>query len=145
MMYFKSAQLSQIWHVQDCQRGKALIRRIEDTFGMRFKEGRNPDIRFMAHLWEPLRWIHTPLAVYVGAEALWAASSLLLRALGFKPFMHPSVSNPSSALTDLWPGPEARYPRLFLLVGSLGWLQKLFMCISNQYKLWHDVGGAICI
>lgn len=70
----------------------ALIRRIEGAFGMRFEEGRNPDIRFMAHLWEPLRWLHLPLAVYVAAEALWIASSLLLRALGFKPFHHPSVS-----------------------------------------------------
>jgi len=78
--------------MQDCQRGQALIKRIEDSFGMRFEEGRNPDIEFMAHLWEPLRWIHTPLAVYVGAEGLWMASSLLLRALGFRPFTHRSVS-----------------------------------------------------
>ncbi len=78
--------------MQDCQRGQALIRRMEDTFGMRFPEGRNPDIRFMGHLWEPLRWIHSPLAVYVAAEGLWMASSLLLRALGFRPFKHASVS-----------------------------------------------------
>lgn len=63
---------------------------------MRFKAGRNPDIRFMAHLWEPLRWIHFPLAVYVAAEGLWLASSLLLRVLGFRPFKHPSVSRPQS-------------------------------------------------
>ena len=77
--------------MQDRKRGQALIRRIESTFGMRFEEGRNPDIRFMAHLWEPLRWIHSPLAVYVAAEGLWMASSLLLRALGFKAFKHSSV------------------------------------------------------
>ena len=83
-----------MWTLQDRQRGEALIRRIEDTFGMRFEEGRNPDIRFMAHLWEPLRWIHSPLVVYVAAEGLWMGSSLLLRALGFRSFTHASVGDP---------------------------------------------------
>ena len=66
---------------------------------MRFEAGRNLDIRFMAHLWEPLRWIHSPLAVYLAAEGLWMASSLLLRALGFRPFKHPSVSRPRSPVS----------------------------------------------
>ena len=80
--------------MQDRARGQALIARVENTFNMRFEEGKNPDIEFMAHLWEPLRWIHTPLALYMAAEAVWAATGLLLRMLGFRPFMHPLVRTP---------------------------------------------------
>ena len=80
--------------MQDRARGQALIARVENTFNMRFEEGTNPDIQFMAHLWEPLRWIHTPLALYLAAEAVWAATGLLLRVLGFRPFTHPLVRTP---------------------------------------------------
>ncbi len=79
------------WIMQDRARGQALIARVENTFNMCFENGRNPDINFMAHLWEPLRWIHTPLVLYMAAEAIWAATGVLLRVLGFRPFTHPMV------------------------------------------------------
>ena len=28
---------------------------VEKRWGVKFPEGRNPDLNFMAHLWEPLR------------------------------------------------------------------------------------------
>jgi hypothetical protein len=58
---------------------------VEANFGVSFREGRNPDIEFMAHLWEPLHWIHKPFVLYLGAELMWAATDGLLYAQGFRP------------------------------------------------------------
>lgn len=38
--------------------------KVEDTWGVHFKEGRTPGLRFMAHLWEDLRYMWKPLAVW---------------------------------------------------------------------------------
>ena len=58
---------------------------------MTFEEGRNPDVEFMAHLWEPLRWMHKPLTVYIFAECVWLGTDCLLRALGFRAYKHHNV------------------------------------------------------
>lgn len=70
------------------------IERIEQRFGVTFEEGRNPDVEFMAHLWEPLRWMHKPLVVYMLAECIWLSTDCLLRALGFRAYKHHNVSAP---------------------------------------------------
>ena len=70
------------------------IDRTEKRFGVTFEEGRNPDVEFMAHLWEPLRWMHKPLVVYVCAECIWLSTDCLLRALGFRAYKHDNVSAP---------------------------------------------------
>jgi hypothetical protein len=31
------------------------VNEVERRWGVKFPEGRNPDLKFMAHLWEPLR------------------------------------------------------------------------------------------
>ena len=68
------------------------IDRNEEKFGVTFEAGRNPDVEFMAHLWEPLRWMHKPLIVYIFAEGIWLSTDCLLRALGFQAYKHQNVS-----------------------------------------------------
>ena len=79
---------------QEKARGLAYIAQIEQTFQLRFEEGRNPGVQFMAHLWEPLRWLHKPLAVYMLAECMGLVTSCLLHALGFRVFRHHNVRTP---------------------------------------------------
>jgi len=45
------------------ERLDAYVRRVEETWGVRFEEGRTPGLRFMAHLWEDLNFLWKPLAV----------------------------------------------------------------------------------
>ena len=75
-------------HVQELKRADAYIERIEAKFGVRFPEGRNPDIEFMAHLWEPLRWIHKPLLLFLAAETMGMATDIVLYAQGFRSHRH---------------------------------------------------------
>ena len=86
---------------QEKARGLAYIAQIEQTFQLQFEEGRNPDVQFMAHLWEPLRWLHKPLAVYMLAECMGLVTSCLLHALGFRAFRHHNVSTPHHILFSL--------------------------------------------
>lgn len=78
--------------LQEKMRGLAYIEQIESKFGVEFEEDRNPDVEFMAHLWEPLRWMHKPLAVYLFAECMSLATDCLLYVLGFRAFKHHNVS-----------------------------------------------------
>ena len=52
--------------------------------GYTFPPGRNNDIQFMGHLWEPLRVMHKPLAMHLTSEAVALATDASLFALGFK-------------------------------------------------------------
>lgn len=70
--------------LQQLERTELYIDRIETKFGVKFALGRNASIDFMAHLWEPLRWIHKPLALYLGAETMFIATDALLYAQGFR-------------------------------------------------------------
>ena len=91
--------------MQERLRGLGYIERIQRKFGVTFEEGRNPDVEFMAHLWEPLRWMHKPLVVYIGAEAIWLGTDCLLRALGFRAYKHHNVSmQPCPPMTCYQPG-----------------------------------------
>ena len=47
-------------------------------------EGRNPDITFMAHVWEDLRVLPKPLALHLACEVMSMAGHALLRMLGFR-------------------------------------------------------------
>lgn len=38
------------------------VNEVERRWGVKFPEGRNPDLTFMAHLWEPLRSVPSKLA-----------------------------------------------------------------------------------
>ncbi|KAL3146801.1 hypothetical protein ABBQ38_014780 [Trebouxia sp. C0009 RCD-2024] len=57
---------------------------VERRWGVKFPEGRNPNLNFMAHLWEPLRVFHKPLLVHVLSESWGMGMHLYLRAIGFK-------------------------------------------------------------
>ncbi|KAK9841742.1 hypothetical protein WJX81_000194 [Elliptochloris bilobata] len=60
------------------------IDRIEEVWDVCFKEGHTPGLRFMAHLWEDLRYMHKPLAVHLAAEAMGLLTAVMLLALGFR-------------------------------------------------------------
>ena len=59
---------------------------VECAFGRRLGAGRNTEIRFMAHLWEPLRAGHTPLCVHVASEGASAIAHMVLRLWGFRKY-----------------------------------------------------------
>lgn len=60
------------------------VERIESKYGSTFEPGHNPDVAFMAHLWEPLRVLHKPLALHALAEGMRVATDGALWAAGFK-------------------------------------------------------------
>lgn len=45
-----------------------MLDQLERVFGMKFDEGHNPDVEFLAHLWEPLRSVYRPLLFYILTE-----------------------------------------------------------------------------
>ena len=63
---------------------EAFVRELERRWGVTFPPGRNPALRFMAHLWEPLRVIHKPLALHAACEVGVVATRALLWAVGFR-------------------------------------------------------------
>ena len=63
---------------------EAFVREVEKRWGVTFAAGRNPALRFMAHLWEPLRVIHKPLALHAACEAATLASHAALWCAGFR-------------------------------------------------------------
>lgn len=79
---------------QETRRSEEFLQRAEAKFDIYFAPGRSTDIDFMAHLWEPLRWIHKPLFVYLGAEMMWVATDALLYTLGFRVHRHQVSRNP---------------------------------------------------
>ncbi len=46
---------------------KIFVRQMEAEWGATFPEGRNPDISFMAHIWEDLRVLPKPLALHLAS------------------------------------------------------------------------------
>ena len=63
---------------------EAYVREMERRWGVTFPAGRNPNLRFMAHLWEPLRVIHKPLALHAACEAGVVACRAALWLAGFR-------------------------------------------------------------
>jgi len=63
---------------------EAFVREVERRWGVTFAAGRNPALRFMAHLWEPLRVIHKPLALHAACEAATLTSHAALWCAGFR-------------------------------------------------------------
>lgn len=60
------------------------LTKLEDKHGYHFAEGGNKDIEFMAHLWEPLRVMHKPLAMFLTSEAVSVLTDVTLFCMGFK-------------------------------------------------------------
>ena len=49
--------------VQTQAASERFVDEVERRWGVRFPEGRNPDLSFMAHLWEPLRSVALPFLI----------------------------------------------------------------------------------
>lgn len=57
---------------------------IELEWGVKFLEGRNSEISFMAHVWEDLRVLPKPLALHLVCELVSALAVALLWQMGFR-------------------------------------------------------------
>eukprot|EP00892_Ulva_mutabilis_P006768 jgi/Ulvmu1/4463/UM002_0188.1 len=57
---------------------------LEQAFSFQIPEGTNPDLQFMAHLWQPLRVFHKPLLVHTISEASVVLTHAVLLFIGFK-------------------------------------------------------------
>lgn len=58
---------------------------VEAAWGVSFPPGFDPDLPFMAHVWEPLRAHHKPLAMFALTELLARAAHVLMFLMGFRP------------------------------------------------------------
>lgn len=57
---------------------------MEQKWDRQLPEGRNPDIKFMAHVWEDLRVLPKPLALHLACEAMSMVGHAVLRYMGFR-------------------------------------------------------------
>eukprot|EP00878_Enallax_costatus_P038634 GHUV01044020.1.p1 GENE.GHUV01044020.1~~GHUV01044020.1.p1 ORF type:complete len:508 (+),score=121.93 GHUV01044020.1:228-1751(+) len=65
-----------------------MIEQLDDLWGLNLEPGYTPGLKFMGHLWEPLKAHWRPLAFYIGTETLsWFARHLLER-WGFQQHKH---------------------------------------------------------
>ena len=62
----------------------SFLAKVERDWGVKFPPGSNPGVSFMAHLWEPLRTCHKPLAVHLASEGWGLCLRLLLKTMGFR-------------------------------------------------------------
>ncbi|KAF6254461.1 hypothetical protein COO60DRAFT_1627872 [Scenedesmus sp. NREL 46B-D3] len=61
-----------------------LVCQLERHAGCKLPEGYNSELRFMCHLWDPLRHIYRPLVFYVVMELLAGLCHVVLAAAGFQ-------------------------------------------------------------
>lgn len=65
-----------------------VLRQLEKQTGVVLPEGRNPNIHFLSHLWDPLKVSYKPLVFYICTEALAWATACLLHIAGFDRHCH---------------------------------------------------------
>ncbi|WIA11764.1 hypothetical protein OEZ85_011858 [Tetradesmus obliquus] len=63
---------------------EAMVQFIEATWDVTLTPGHNPSLRWMCHLWEPMKVWYEPLGFYLFMEAAALLGALALRAAGFK-------------------------------------------------------------
>lgn len=73
-----------LWCAQLQAATKIFVRQMEAEWGATFPEGRNPDISFMAHIWEDLRVLPKPLILHLASEGANLAGHAMLRCMGFR-------------------------------------------------------------
>ncbi|WIA41530.1 hypothetical protein OEZ86_008900 [Tetradesmus obliquus] len=61
-----------------------LVDQLEAALHVKFPPGYTPGLRFMSHLWEPLRAHYRPLCLYLFFEVLAAVQRLLMSTYGFQ-------------------------------------------------------------
>ncbi|KAL4459101.1 hypothetical protein ABPG75_013966 [Micractinium tetrahymenae] len=64
---------------------RQFVDEVEAAWGVSFQPGFDPDLPFMAHVWEPLRTYHKPLIMFALTELLARAAHLLMFLMGFRP------------------------------------------------------------
>lgn len=65
-----------------------MVDELEDCWGFKLQPGYTPGIKFMGHLWEPLKAQWRPLVFYIGTDTIsWLARHLLKR-WGFQQHKH---------------------------------------------------------
>lgn len=57
---------------------------LEQRFSFKIPPGTNPDLQFMAHLWQPLRVSHKPLLVHAISEVSVIFTHAILLFMGFE-------------------------------------------------------------
>lgn len=72
------------WGAQLQQATADFVRMMEVKWDRELPEGRNPDIKFMAHVWEDLRVLPKPLAIHLACEAMSIMGHAVLRYMGFR-------------------------------------------------------------
>lgn len=73
------------------------LAKVEREWGVKFPPGSNPGVTFMAHLWEPLRTCHKPLAIHLASEGWGLCLRLLLKTMGFRRAVQ-QVKEPAQAV-----------------------------------------------
>ena len=70
--------------LQEAAQVWSFLAKVEEGWGVKFPPGSNPGVSFMAHLWEPLRTCHKPLAIHLASEGWGLCLRLLLKTMGFR-------------------------------------------------------------
>ena len=72
--------------MQDQRSINTFIDECQERWGVQLPPGYQEGLRYMAHLWEPLRVVYKPLALHLGSEIAHMVCASFLRMQGFTPF-----------------------------------------------------------
>jgi hypothetical protein len=61
-----------------------MVEQLQQVLGVTFEPGHSQGLRFMSHLWEPLKAAYHPLLFYLLMELLAVSQHVALALLGFK-------------------------------------------------------------
>lgn len=124
-----------------------MVQRVEEVADHQFPEGRNPNLKFMAHLWEPIRHLYRPATFYLSMELLALVGRAMLRAIGMKRFSHRGIAyyykgNHPPRTTTVVGGatdaPSAKLPLVFLHgvgMGLLPYLTFLIALVATEHPV----------
>lgn len=102
---FHHSRFSDLPGEEQCEL-QGVLAALEQRMGHSFPEGCDETLQFMGHLWEPMRCLHLPLAVYVAAEAVGWFSDVVLWCMGMTRCKHQAsglyyyVWDPASGTAD---------------------------------------------
>jgi glutaredoxin len=82
-------------------KAESLLSSLESIFNVKFKEGRNPDLKFMTHLWQDVPHSYRPLTFYTFMELLALFCHIFLTASGFERHQVQGVSYYTINLTPV--------------------------------------------
>ena len=125
---------------------------VEQTYEMTFPPGRTEGLKFMGHLWEPLRVLPKPLALHLGCEfmrlatdgALWLqgfqCATFGVRQAGPRPlFGRMKWQDEYCACAHAW---ESGQPAL--LAAILLWLPGMGRCLARRLMFFTRKHVSVC-